>query len=72
VIKVITYNGIGGYELQLTFDAKNNHPINRLATLKVSDSDLSEVIQRGLERLAGQGKVDEKLRLMCHCLGEIK
>ena len=70
MLKYIPYNGLGGFEIQLTCDQKNNHPLNRLVTMKIPDDDLLEITKRGLERLAGQGKVDENLRAMCHCVGE--
>ena len=38
----------------------------------VADGPLLEVMKRGLERLSGQGKVDEQLRSMCHCVGNVK
>jgi hypothetical protein len=57
---------IGGLTIYLELPTKS------LLTLCVPDEDTIEIVKRGLERLAGQGKVDEQLRSMCHCIGQIK
>lgn len=57
--------GFGGLDLDLVCGDQS------LATMQISDEDLSGVVKRGLERLSGQGKIDEELRSMCHEVGEL-
>jgi acetylornithine/succinyldiaminopimelate/putrescine aminotransferase len=54
----------GGMDLDLRCGDKS------LAVINLNDEDVLEVVKRGLERLAGQGKLDKELRGMCHCVGE--
>jgi hypothetical protein len=54
----------GGLTLFVKSDAAN-------VELHIPDESLAEVLKRGLERLSGQGKVDQELFTMCHCIGQI-
>ena len=64
--------GIGGLHIRARAnlcgpnDTFHHFDIN----MDIADEPLKEIVKRGLERLAGQGKIDEDLRVMCHCVGE--
>lgn len=59
-------NGLGSLSISL------ETPTACLLEFRPSDEDTLEIVKRGLERLSGQGKVDEELRSMCHCVGQIE
>jgi hypothetical protein len=61
-----TFGGITLFVKAKDPDVRNSE-IN--VEMSIADAALSEVVKRGLERLSGQGRVDEELRSMCHCVG---
>ncbi len=71
-MKVYAHNGIGGFEVSL-IDEKRPMALrtstDTMASMRINDEDLNEVVMRALERLAGQAMVSEKLRTMCYNVG---
>lgn len=64
-----TFGGVTVFVKTHLFDQGDNiHDLSYEMT--IPDGPLLEVVKRGLERLSGQGKVDEQLRSMCYCVGE--
>lgn len=62
--------GFGALQLSvranLMDSGDNFHSVD--ISIDIQDEPLKLIIKRGLERLSGQGKIDEELRSMCACV----
>lgn len=71
--RVFTSSTFGGISLVISSftDVRPNSSDEVLVRMDVSDHDIPELVQIGLERLAGQGKITEKIRATCVCVADL-